>query len=61
MSDDRYTLGEFIAWCKGEGRGGNAAGWHRFALDAAERFKAFKTRQEAKLIESEKHRHVEAD
>jgi len=56
-----HTLSEFKAWCKGEGRGGNKAGWHRSALDAIERFLEFKGMQSAKLKESEKHRHVEAD
>ena len=61
MSDDNYSLDEFEAWCKGVGRGGNAAGWHDIPIAAIARFKAFMHRQEAKRKSREKHIPIEVD
>lgn len=61
MREPDYTLGQFEAWCKGEGRGGKDAGWHSTALAAAKRFRDLKLRLESKQSASEKLRHVEAD
>lgn len=43
-----YTLAEFEAWCRGEGRGGVAAGRHWSALGLIENFKRFKEREDRK-------------
>ena len=49
-----HTLGEFEAWCKGEGRGGDGAGWHWNSLKQIRSFHKFKETQRRKRIALEK-------